>query len=99
MDTVLECLQYGAWMYLLGINIAAFGAYGIDKRKAVKDKWRIPEKTLLLLAVFGGSAGALLGMRLFHHKTRKKKFSIGIPVIFLLQIGAAAGIWRLVTGA
>ena len=73
--------------YLLIINVAAFCAFGIDKRKAKKNAWRIPEKTLLALALLGGSAGALLGMEVFHHKTRKKKFSIGIPLILTVQSG------------
>lgn len=93
METILTCLQYGACLYLLVINLMAFCAYGLDKRKAIKDKWRIPERTLILLAVFGGSVGALLGMRIFHHKTRKKKFCIGIPLILILQIAAACAIW------
>lgn len=75
--------------YLLIINAAAFCAFGIDKTKARKNAWRIPEKTLLALALLGGSAGALLGMAVFHHKTRKKKFSIGIPLILTVQSGLA----------
>lgn len=75
--------------YLLIINAAAFCAFGADKRKAEKNAWRIPERTLLILALLGGSAGALLGMAVFHHKTRKKKFLIGIPLILALQSGLA----------
>lgn len=52
-----------------------------------RNKWRIPEKTLILSAVIGGSVGAILGMRFFHHKTRKARFAIGVPVILLVQIG------------
>lgn len=74
-------------IYTVVINIIAFAAYGIDKQKAVKNKWRISENTLIGLALIGGSVGALLGMRCFHHKTRKKKFSVGIPLILILQIG------------
>lgn len=74
-----------ALIYLIGINIIAFATYGIDKKKAKHHKWRIPESTLLFLAVIGGSIGAWLGMQKFHHKTRKKQFAIGIPFIFLLQ--------------
>lgn len=83
-------------MYLLCINLAAFIVYGMDKQKAVKGKWRISEDALIGLAVIGGSVGALLGMRIFHHKTRKKKFSVGVPVILLLQAGAA--LYILMTG-
>ena len=62
--------------------------FGADKQKARRNAWRIPEKTLILSAVIGGSVGAILGMRFFHHKTRKAKFAIGVPVILLVQIGA-----------
>ena len=69
------------------INVITFLVYGIDKWKAKKEKWRIPESTLLLLAVVGGSIGALLGMKVWHHKTMHKKFKYGIPLIIVLQIG------------
>ena len=64
-------------VYLVLVNIAAFGMYGMDKRKAIRKQWRIPEAQLLAVAVIGGSAGALLGMQFFHHKTRKWKFRLG----------------------
>lgn len=73
-------------VYLVIINITAFAAYGADKQKAKKGKWRISENTLLLLAVLGGSIGAICGMKLFHHKTKKAAFSVGLPVILVLQI-------------
>ena len=69
-------------------NVITFFLYGIDKWKAKKDRWRIPESTLLLLAVLGGSIGAWLGMKIWHHKTMHKKFKYGIPLILVLQIGA-----------
>lgn len=72
--------------YLLAINIVAFIAFGVDKYKAKRDKWRIPESTLLTMAVLGGSIGALAGMRVWRHKTLHDKFRIGIPVILALQI-------------
>ena len=71
---------------LLLVNIVAFAAYGIDKRKAQKGKWRIPESTLLLLAFFGGAIGALMGMRVFHHKTKHWKFKILVPLFLVLQL-------------
>ena len=71
--------------YLIGINILTFLLYGIDKWKAQRDKWRIPEDTLIWLAIVGGSIGALLGMYLFRHKTKHKKFTLGIPAIILVQ--------------
>ena len=74
-------------IYLIGINILTFLIFGADKWKAKRDKWRIPEDTLIWLAIAGGSVGALLGMYLFRHKTKHKKFLIGIPVILLVQVG------------
>lgn len=74
-----------AWHIVLS-NLAAFFMYGIDKRRARSHKWRIPERTLLGLAVIGRSMGALAGMYLFHHKTRKPKFAIGVPVILAVQL-------------
>ena len=75
--------------YLLGINLLTFFVYGIDKWKAKRDKWRVPEATLLMLAAIGGSVGALLGMFVFHHKTKHKKFLIGVPLILLAQLALA----------
>ncbi len=72
--------------YLVAVNVVTFFLYGIDKFKAKHSMWRIPEATLLGLAVIGGSIGALLGMKVWHHKTMHKKFQFGIPVIILLQI-------------
>ena len=81
---------------LLLVNIVAFAAYGIDKRKAQRDSWRIPESTLLLLAFFGGAIGALLGMRVFHHKTKHWKFKILVPIFLILQLALAG--WLICRG-
>ena len=78
-----------AAVYLVIINLMTFIAYGMDKRKAKKGKWRIPEKTLLLFAVVGGTIGALGGMYFWRHKTKHAKFTIGVPLILIVQIGAA----------
>ena len=75
--------------YLLAVNIATFFLYGIDKYKAKKNQWRISEATLLLMAVIGGSIGAWVGMRIWHHKTMHKKFEYGIPIIIILQVALA----------
>lgn len=75
-------------VYLLAINIITFATYGIDKMKAKRNKWRIPEATLLLLALCGGSLGAWAGMKVWHHKTKHLKFKYGVPAIILLQIAA-----------
>jgi uncharacterized membrane protein YsdA (DUF1294 family) len=74
------------WCYLVLINLIAFSLYGIDKAKARMGKWRIPELHLLLVAVVGGSIGALCGMFFFHHKTQHLKFRIGLPLILILQL-------------
>ena len=75
--------------YLLAVNITSFLLYGIDKYKAKKGRWRISEATLLLMAVIGGSIGAWVGMRIWHHKTMHKKFKYGIPIIIILQVTIA----------
>ena len=72
--------------YLIVINILTFAVYGIDKRKAKQGSWRISEATLLMLAVIGGTIGALLGMQVWRHKTMHLKFKYGLPLILLAQI-------------
>ncbi len=71
--------------YIVIINILTFIVYGIDKLKAKKGKWRIPESTLLLLAIIGGSIGAWFGMKVWHHKTMHKEFKYGVPLIIIIQ--------------
>ena len=87
----------GGWTVLLVwlavINLLTFIVYGADKRRARKGKWRVPEKTLFLLPLLGGSIGALLGMRVFHHKTKHWYFVGGIPAILLAQIALAVWIY------
>ena len=73
-------------IYLLTINALGFWIMLDDKQRARKKRWRIPEATLLTVALLGGSAGCFLGMRLCRHKTRKPKFSVGLPVILLAQV-------------
>ena len=73
-------------LYLFAINVVAFFAFGIDKLKAKRDKWRIPESTLLSMAVLGGSIGAIAAMALFRHKTLHLKFRYGVPLILILQL-------------
>ena len=79
-------LLHIALIYLAVINVVTFFMYGIDKWKAKKSKWRIRETSLLGLAVLGGSIGAWLGMKVWHHKTLHKKFKYGVPVILIAQI-------------
>ena len=77
-------------LWLAGLNLLAFLLCGIDKWQAKKGRWRIPEKTLFLSALLGGSIGLLLGMKVFRHKTKHKSFTIGVPAILVLQLGLAA---------
>lgn len=72
--------------YLLFVNFITFLVYGLDKWKAKKNKWRIPEATLLWMAVVGGSIGAWSGMRVWRHKTQHLKFKYGVPAILITQI-------------
>ena len=71
---------------LLVINLISFCLFGIDKRRALQGKWRISEARLLICAALGGSIGAMAGMYFFHHKTRKNKFRIGVPMLLLFQV-------------
>lgn len=73
-------------IYLLITNIAGFSVMGIDKNKAIQGRWRIPEKTLFLFSLIGGSIGTWLGMYVFHHKTKHWYFVIGMPLILVLQL-------------
>ena len=82
-----------ALIYLAAINVVTFFMYGIDKLKAKRSKWRVSEAALIWMAVLGGSVGAWLGMKAWHHKTQHKKFKYGLPLILLMQIAAAVGIW------
>ena len=75
---------------LLVMNILGFALMGIDKKKAEAGKWRIPEKTLFLVAALGGSVGSILGMKTFRHKTKHKSFTIGMPAILIFQVMMAA---------
>ena len=79
-------LLYIALIYLVVINVVTFFLYGIDKYKAKRAKWRISEATLLGMAVIGGSIGAWLGMKVWHHKTMHKKFKYGLPAILIIQL-------------
>lgn len=84
--------QYLLW-YLAAVNVVTFTVYGIDKSKARRGAWRIPEKRLFLLPLLGGSVGALLGMKVFRHKTKHWYFVWGVPAILLAQAALAA--WLL----
>ena len=81
------------WALLLALNLLAFGLYGIDKRRARSGRRPTRERTMLLVAALGGSAGAWLGMRLWHHKTLHWKFRLGLPLILVVQLVVA--VWWL----
>ena len=72
-------------LWLLTINVITFFVYHADKRRAIRKRWRIPERTLMFLALIGGGIGALAAMLIFRHKTRHARFMIGVPVILLLH--------------
>lgn len=85
-------ITYLLW-YLAAVNLVTFTVYGVDKAKARRGAWRVPEKTLFLLPLLGGSVGALLGMLVFRHKTKHWYFVWGIPLILLAQIALAAWVY------
>ncbi|MCR5149193.1 MAG: DUF1294 domain-containing protein [Eubacterium sp.] len=78
--------------YYAVINIVAFFMYGADKRKAKNSEWRISESSLIFVSVAGGAFGALLGMKVFHHKVRKVKFQIVIPLMVIIHLAAVSSI-------
>jgi len=73
-------------IYLIAINLITFFVMWLDKRKAKKGRWRIPENTLLLFVLLGGGIGGIVGMYVLHHKTQKAKFVIGFPAILICEI-------------
>ena len=85
--------------YLFGalavVNLFAFLMMGIDKLKAVRNQWRIPERVLLISCAPFSAAGGLIGMYVFHHKTRKHKFSVGVPAMLIVQIALGVLLLRL----
>ena len=85
-------ITYLLW-YLAAVNLVTFTVYGVDKAKARHGAWRVPEKTLFLLPLLGGSVGALLGMLVFRHKTKHWYFVWGIPLILLAQIALAVWVY------
>ena len=87
----------GLWLplglYLLAVNLAAFVMMGLDKGRARRGRWRIPEKRLFLPVLLGGGLGGVLGMRLFHHKTRHWYFRYGFPLLLAVQLLALGQLW------
>ena len=83
-------------LLLVAVNLVSFSLYGLDKLKAKKGLWRIKESTLLLVALLGGSLGALLGMEVFRHKTKHWQFKVLVPVFFILHLALA--VWLVKSG-
>lgn len=81
-------------VYILVVNVITFMLFAIDKWKAKRNRWRIPEKMLLGFSFFGGAIGGLIGMRLCHHKTQKKRFSLGIPMMIVLHFLVIIWLWK-----
>ena len=86
-------MKYLLLVYLAVMSLIAFAAFGLDKFKAKTNRWRIPERTLFLLAILGGGVGAFLGMKVFRHKTWHSQFVFGIPAIMILQLALAGFLW------
>ena len=84
----MKDIHFAAAVYLIVVNISAIAVYGWDKLSAKQGWQRVPEKILLLLALLGGSVGAMAAMTFYRHKTRHLKFIYGVPMIFVLQIAA-----------
>ena len=82
-------LEYFFGVYLFVVNLIAFILFAVDKYKSKKSKWRISERTLIGIALIGGSVGAFMSMKAFRHKTKHKKFTIGVPLILVAQIALA----------
>ena len=98
-DTVLTVMEtrHLILLYLAVITVLTFLVFGIDKWKAQHKRWRIPESLLLGLAAIGGSVGAWLGMRVWHHKTQHKKFKYGVPAVLAVQVVVAVALILLQT--
>lgn len=88
-----DFLIYLLFVYFGAVNAVGFILPAVDKRRAKKNKWRIKESTLFLVSILGGAVAMYISMRLFHHKTKHKRFMIGIPVIIILQAALIVAIW------
>ena len=86
MDELLQAVWPAALVWLVLVNILDFALMGVDKRRARRDALRVRERTFFLLALLGGTLGAILGMRLFRHKTKHWYFRYGLPVLLAVQV-------------
>ena len=95
MDELLQAVWPAALVWLVLVNILDFALMGVDKRRARRDAWRVRERTFFLLALLGGTLGAILGMRLFRHKTKHWYFRYGLPVLLAVQVVLGVFLRRL----
>lgn len=91
---MMPSVKHIVLIYFATINVVTFFVYGIDKWKSQHDRWRVPESMLLGLAAIGGSVGAWLGMKVWHHKTQHKKFKYGVSAILVAQVALVE--WLLI---
>jgi uncharacterized membrane protein YsdA (DUF1294 family) len=82
----MEVIYKVVILYLIILNLVGFFSMGMDKKRAKSNEWRIKEKTLFFIAIIGGSAGSLLGMKVYRHKTKHTAFVVGMPLILIVQI-------------
>jgi uncharacterized membrane protein YsdA (DUF1294 family) len=75
--------------YMLLMSVALFVLMGVDKKRAARNEWRIKERTLFFIALIGGALGGIVGMRVFRHKTKHALFAVGMPLLLMLNLGAA----------
>ena len=92
---MLRAVWPAALVWLVLVNILDFALMGVDKRRARRDAWRVRERTFFLLALLGGTLGAILGMRLFRHKTKHWYFRYGLPVLLAVQVVLGVFLRRL----
>ena len=95
MDELLQAVWPAALVWRVLVNIRDFALMGVDKRRARRDAWRVRERTFFLLALLGGTLGAILGMRLFRHKTKHWYFRYGLPVLLAVQVVLGVFLRRL----
>ena len=80
-------MENSLFAYIAVVNIITFYLMRVDKQKAIKNQFRIPERTFFLLSILGGALGTYIGMKIFRHKTKHASFTIGMPILILLNLG------------
>lgn len=92
-DSIFKIKEFYFLVYLILINIYGILIMALDKKRAIRSKWRIRERNIFMTAIIGGSAGLMMGMIMFHHKTQHSTFTLGIPLIFVLNILIGCGLF------